>query len=184
MLTSMALFRQREGWLVDALFMLPLGTSSVTLGLGYLLAMDRPPLDLRGTVALIVLAHTLVALPFVIRSVLPALQSIRPELHEAAALLGARPLRVVSEVDLPIVWRAMAVGAVFAFTVSMGEFGATSMIARPDLPTIPIAIYRFLSRPGAMNYGQALAMATILMTVCVLGFVSIERIRPPGAQPF
>ena len=184
LLTSLAIYRHRIGWLVDALFMLPLGTSAVTLGLGYLIAMDRPPLDLRGTIALIVLAHTLVALPFVVRSLLPALSAIRPALREAAALLGSSPSQVFIEVDLPIVWRALAVGAVFAFTVSIGEFGATSMIARAELPTIPIAIYRFLSRPGALNYGQALAMSTILMVVSVVGFVAIELLRPPGSQAF
>ncbi len=184
LLTSLALYRNKRGWLFDALFMLPLGTSAVTLGLGYLLAMNRPPLNLRGTPALIVFGHTLVALPFVVRSLLPALQAIRPELREAAAVLGARPLRVFAEIDLPIIWRALAVGAVFAFTVSMGEFGATSMIARPELPTIPIAIYRFLARPGGLNYGQALAMSTILMGVCVVSFVLIEGLRPPGTQVF
>ena len=184
LLTSLALYRRRGGWWMDALFMLPLGTSAVTLGLGYLVAMDQPPLDLRGTPALIVIGHTLVALPFVVRSLLPALQAIQPALREAAATLGASPRRVFVEIDLPIIWRALAVGAVFAFTVSMGEFGATSMIARPELPTIPIAIYRFLSQPGALNYGQALAMSTILMTVCVVGFVAMERLRPPGAQAF
>ncbi|MGC9467348.1 MAG: ABC transporter permease [Anaerolineae bacterium] len=183
-LASVALHRQRQGWLIDALFMLPLGTSAVTLGLGYLLAMDQPPLELRGTIALIVFAHALVALPFVVRSILPALQSIHPNLREAASLLGGSPFEVFMEVDVPIIWRALAVGAIFAFTVSMGEFGATSMIARPELPTIPIAIYRFLSRPGELNYGQALAMSTILMTVSVIGFVSIERLRLPGAQAF
>ena len=184
LLTSLATYRRRSSWLIDALFMLPLGTSAVTLGLGYLLTMDRPPLALRGTVALIIFAHTLVALPFVVRSVLPSLQSIQPNLRETAALLGAPPARVLAEVDLPIAWRALAVGAVFAFTISMGEFGATSMIARPELPTIPVAIYRFLSRPGSLNYGQALAMSTILMVVCVVGFVAIERLRPPGPQAF
>ena len=184
LLTSVALYRRKHGWVLDALFMLPLGTSAVTLGLGYLLAMGAPPLSLRGTSALIVFGHTLVALPFVVRSVLPALQSIQPRLREAAAVLGSSPFRVFLEVDLPIVWRALAVGAVFAFTISMGEFGATSMIARPELPTIPIAIYRFLSKPGAMNYGQALAMATILMAVCVVGFVAMESLRPPGSQTF
>jgi thiamine transport system permease protein len=184
LLTSLALYRRRGGWWMDALFMLPLGTSAVTLGLGYLVAMDQPPLDLRGTPTLIVIGHTLVALPFVVRSLLPALQAIQPALREAAATLGASPRRVFVEVDLPIIWRALAVGAVFAFTVSMGEFGATSMIARPELPTIPIAIYRFLSQPGALNYGQALAMSTILMTVCVVGFVAMEQLRPPGAQAF
>ena len=184
LLTSVALYRRKHGWILDALFMLPLGTSAVTLGLGYLLAMDEPPLVLRGTSALIVFGHTLVALPFVVRSVLPALQSIQPRLREAASVLGSSPFRVFLEIDLPIVWRALAVGAVFAFTISMGEFGATSMIARPELPTIPIAIYRFLSKPGAMNYGQALAMATILMTVCVVGFIAMESLRPPGSQTF
>ncbi len=184
LLTALALYRQRRAWLLDALFMLPLGTSAVTLGLGYLIGMGRPPLALRGTPLLIVCGHTLVALPFVVRSLLPALQSIRPALREAAATLGASPARVFAEVDLPIIRRALAVGGVFAFTVSMGEFGATSMIARPELPTIPIAIYRFLSLPGAVNYGQALAMSTILMTVCVVGFVAMEWLRPPGTQMF
>ncbi|MBN1487283.1 MAG: iron ABC transporter permease [Anaerolineae bacterium] len=176
--------QSQKTWLLDALFMLPLGTSAVTLGLGYLLAMGRPPLNLRGTPLLIICGHTLVALPFVMRSLLPALKAVQPSLREAATTLGASPARVFWEIDLPIIWRALAVGAVFAFTVSMGEFGATSMIARPELPTIPIAIYRFLSQPGALNYGQALAMSTILMTVCVTGFIAIEFLRPPGVQSF
>jgi len=172
--------RPRGQWLrrlLDPVFMLPLGTSAVTLGLGYIVALDEPPLDLRTSPLLVVLAHTLVALPFVVRSVLPALRSIHPRLREAAALLGASPWRVWREVDLPIVARAVLVGAVFAFTVSMGEFGATSLIARPERPTMPIAIYRFLGRPGAANYGQALAMSTLLMLVCTLGFLAIERFR-------
>jgi thiamine transport system permease protein len=162
---------------LDPIFMLPLGTSAVTLGLGYIVALDEPPLDLRASPLLVVLAHTLVALPFVVRSVLPALQAINPRLREAAALLGAPPWHVWREVDLPIVARAVLVGAVFAFTISMGEFGATSLIARPERPTLPIAIYRYLSRPGALNYGQAMAMATVLMLVCAVGFLVIEQFR-------
>lgn len=163
--------------LLDPLLMLPLGTSAVTLGLGYIVALDEPPLALRTSPLLVVLAHTLVALPFVVRSVLPTLRALNPRLREAAALLGASPWRVWRQVDLPIAARAIAVGAVFAFTVSMGEFGATSLIARPERPTIPIAIYRFLGRPGAANYGQALAMATLLMLICLLGFLAVERFR-------
>ena len=168
--------RRARRWL-DVILMLPLGTSAVTLGLGYIVALDEPPLNLRTSPWLVVFAHTLVALPFVVRSVLPALRAIDPRLRETAAVLGASPGRVWREVDLPIVARAVLVGAVFAFTVSMGEFGATSLIARPERPTMPIAIYRFLARPGAANYGQALAMSTLLMLVCTLGFVMIERFR-------
>jgi thiamine transport system permease protein len=93
--------------------------------------------------------------------------------------LGAAPARVVREIDLPIVGRALLVGAVFAFTVSMGEFGATSFIARPggSTTTIPIAINRFLGQPGALQFGQALALSTILMAVCAVGFLAIERFR-------
>ena len=94
-------------------------------------------------------------------------------------MLGASPRRVWREVDLPIVGRALLVASVFAFTVSMGEFGATSFIVRPNSGylTIPIAIERFLGQPGALNFGQALAMSTILMLVTAVGFIAIERFR-------
>jgi len=170
--------------LLDPLLMLPLGTSAVTLGFGFIIALDRPPLNLRTSPLLVPLAHTLVAFPFVVRSLLPALRSIKPSLREAAAVLGAGPLRVWGEVVLPIVGRAMLVGAVFAFTISMGEFGATALIARPQTPTLPVAIYRFLGQPGLLNYGQALAMSTLLMLVCAVGMLAIEQFRLGGVGEF
>ncbi len=169
--------RSRLARWLDPLFMLPLATSAVTLGFGFIIALDRPPLNLRASPTLVPLAHTLVALPFVVRSLLPVLRGIQPNLRQAATVLGAPPWRVWREVDLPIVARAMLVGAVFAFTVSLGEFGATVLIARPQYPTLPVAIYRFLGQPGAANYGQAMAMSTLLMLVCAVGFLSIERFR-------
>ncbi|MCA9924625.1 MAG: iron ABC transporter permease, partial [Anaerolineales bacterium] len=161
--------------LLDPLFMLPLGASAVTLGFGYVVTFDW----LRTSPLLVLIAHTLVAFPFVVRSLTPVMQGIKPSLREAAAVMGASPLRVWRQVDLPIVGRALLVAAVFAFTVSMGEFGATSFIVRPNSGylTLPIAIERFLGRPGALNFGQALAMSSILMVVCAVGFVAIERFR-------
>jgi thiamine transport system permease protein len=167
---------------LDALFMLPLATSAVTLGFGFIITLDEPPLNLRTSPVLIVIAHTLVAFPFVIRSLLPALRSIQPALREAAAVLGASPWRVWGEVDLPLAARGLLVGAIFAFTISLGEFGATVFIARPDMPTMPIAIFRLLDQPGALNYGQALAMSTLLMVVCGVGFLVIERSRVGGGE--
>ena len=163
-----------KAWL-DSLLMLPLGVSAVTLGFGYIVALGR----LRTSPLLIPLAHTLIAFPFVVRSLLPVLRGIHPHLREAAAVLGASPGRVWREVDLPIVGRALLVGAVFSFTISMGEFGATSFIVRPGSAavTLPIAINRFLGQPGALNFGQAVALSAILMAVCALGFVAIERLR-------
>ena len=163
--------------LFDPLLMLPLGTSAVTLGFGFIIALDEPPLNLRTSLLLIPLAHSLVAFPFVVRSLLPTLRGIKPSLREAAAMLGASPWHVWRQIDLPIVGRALLVGAVFAFTISMGEFGATALIARPQTPTMPVAIYRFLGQPGALNYGQALAMSALLMLVCAVGMIAIEHFR-------
>ena len=163
--------------IMDPLLMLPLGTSAVTLGLGFIVALNRPPLDLRTSILLIPLAHTLVAFPFVVRSLTPALRSIRPRLRHAAMVLGAPPGRVFRFIDLPLIGRALLVAATFAFAISLGEFGATALIARPEYPTIPIVIYRYISQPGAMNYGQALALSTILMLVTTAGMMAIERLR-------
>lgn len=163
--------------ILDPLFMLPLATSAVTLGFGYIIALNKPPLNLRQSLILVPIAHTLVAIPIVIRTLLPAVRRINPRLQEAAAMLGAQEHEVWLHVDWPLIRRAILIGAVFAFTISMGEFGATVFIARPQTPTMPIAIYRFLGQPGALNYGQALAMSTLLMLVCALGFVMIERFR-------
>lgn len=163
-------------WL-DPVFLLPLGTSAVTLGLGYIIALDEPPLNLRASLVLIPLAYTLIAMPFVVRTVLPALRSLSPRLRESAAVMGASPGQVIREVDLPIIGRAVLVAAVFAFTISLGEFGATLLLYQPKYPTMSVIIYRALSQPGLLNYGQALAMSTLLMGVCLAGLLIIERLR-------
>jgi thiamine transport system permease protein len=171
---------ESSGWLdrlLDPLLMLPLGTSAVTLGLGFIVALDHPPLDLRASPVLIPLAHTLVAFPFVVRSLTPSLRSIRPRLRQAAAIMGASPWQVLRQVDLPLVGRALLVAATFAFSISMGEFGATALLYRPEFPTIPIAIYSLISQPGPLHYGQALALSTILMLVTGAGMLAIERFR-------
>jgi thiamine transport system permease protein len=161
----------------DPLLMLPLGTSAVTLGLGFIVALDQPPLDLRASILLVPIAHTLVAFPFVIRSLTPSLRSIRPRLRQAAAVMGASPLHTLRHIDLPIIGRALLVAATFAFTISLGEFGATALIARPEYPTVPLMIYRFLSQPGALNYGQALALSTLLALATAVSMLAIERFR-------
>ena len=124
------------------------------------------------------------ALPFVVRSVLPTLDSIAPALRESARVLGATPWQVWRQIDLPLVSRGLLVGATFAFTISMGEFGASLFIARPAMATIPVVIYRLLGQPGALNNGQAMAMSVILLLTCGLGFVLIERVQRAGSGTF
>jgi len=177
---SWALASNRESTLnrfLDPLLMLPLGTSAVTLGLGFIITLDQPPLDLRASPILIPIAHTLVAFPFVVRSLTPALSSIRPRIRHAASVLGASPSQIFWHIDIPLIGRALLVAATFAFTISLGEFGATALISRPEYPTMPIMIYRFITQPGALNYGQALALSSILMLITSLGMLFIERFR-------
>ncbi|WP_079142535.1 iron ABC transporter permease [Streptomyces sp. LUP30] len=186
-LAAAALTRRDAGRLVrgfDALLMLPLGVSAVTVGFGFLIALDEPPLDLRATWILVPLAQALVGVPFVVRTMLPVLRAVDHRLREAAAVLGASPWRVWREVDLPMVRRALLVAAGFAFAVSLGEFGATVFIARPDNPTLPVAVARLLGRAGELNYGQAMALSTILMVVCAVALLVLERLRTDRAGEF
>ncbi|MCQ0023474.1 iron ABC transporter permease [Streptomyces somaliensis DSM 40738] len=175
-----AALTRRAGRLVrgfDALLMLPLGVSAVTVGFGFLIALDEPPLDLRSSWILVPLAQALVGVPFVVRTMLPVLRAVDVRLREAAAVLGASPLRAWREVDLPMVRRALLVAAGFAFAVSLGEFGATVFLARADRPTLPVAVARLLGRPGELNQGQAMALSTILMAVCAVALLLLERVR-------
>ncbi|MBN1304265.1 MAG: iron ABC transporter permease [Anaerolineales bacterium] len=169
---------------LDPVLLLPLGTSAVTLGLGFIVAFNSPPLKLLKSPWLVPLAHTMIALPFVIRSLQPALIAIPDRYRQAAAVLGASPWQVWLTVEWPILRRAVLAAATFAFTVSLGEFGATSLLTRPEYPTIPIAIYRFLAQPGGMNYGQAMAMAAYLMVLTTAGILLIEWVRVPGTEEF
>lgn len=167
----------------DVVLMLPLGTSAVTIGFGFLIALDQP-VDLRATTILVPLAHALVAVPFVVRATVPLLRSISPAMREAAAMLGASPARVFRHVDLPIVTRAALIGAGFAFVVSLGEFGATSFIARPNTTTIPVMIFRLLGRPGSANFAAAMALATVLGALTAAAIVAIDRLRSADLGSF
>ena len=161
----------------DSLLMLPLGTSAVTVGFGFLISLNVGILNLRTKWILIPLAHGLVAIPFVIRVMAPMIRAIDNRLREAAAVLGASPARVAREIDVPIVAKAALVGAGFAAAISLGEFGATAFIVRPNVLTLPVAIFRLIGLPGELNFGMAMAMSVILMGVTGLVMMAVERFR-------
>ena len=162
---------------LDAVFMLPLGVSAVTVGFGFLITLNRPPLDLRSSLVLIPIAQAIVALPLVVRTVMPVLRAIDPRQREAAATLGAGPLRVFATIDGPHLVRALGLAVGFAFAISLGEFGATAFLARPDRPTLPVVIFRLIGRPGAENLGMALAACVILAVLTAVVMSLAERLR-------
>jgi len=176
--------RRRVLGFLDGLFMLPLGVSAVTVGFGFLVTLNRPPLDLRSSVVLIPIAQAVVAIPLVIRTVLPVLRAIDQRMRDAAAVLGASPVRVLTAVDLPILGRSLGLAVGFCFAVSLGEFGATSFLARSDQPTLPVVIARLIGRPGPDNLGMAFAASVVLalITSAVIGVVERLRVRSAVAD--
>lgn len=168
----------------DGFVMLPLGVSAVTLGFGLLLTMHRPlgiGFDLRTSVVLIPIAQALIALPLVVRTLLPVLRGIDPKLREAASLLGASPLRVLASIDLAMLGRSAGLALGFAFAISLGEFGATAFLVRPDAQTLPVLIAELIGRQGAENYGMALAAAVILGVLTAGVMLLAERWRTDAA---
>lgn len=172
---------QRAQRALDSAFMLPLGVSAVTVGFGFLITLNRPPLDLRSSPILIPIAQAMVALPLVVRSILPVLRAIDPRLKEAAATLGATPARVLATVELPFAARGLGLAVGFALATSLGEFGATSFLARPETATLPVLIFRLMGRPGADSFGTAMAASVVLAVATAVIMAAAELLRPKEA---
>ncbi len=172
---------------LENVFMLPLGVSAVTVGFGFLITMNQPfglDIDLRSNPWLVPIAQAVVAVPLVVRTVLPVLRAIDPRQREVAALLGASPGRVALTIDWALAARALGLAAGMSFAVSLGEFGATSFLSRPDTATLPIVIFRLISKPGAENYGMALAASVILAVTSAVVMMLAERLRTTSAGEF
>ena len=161
--------------LLDLAVVLPLGTSAVTIGFGLLIAYQGSPVDLRGTTTIVVIAHALVGLPFVTRMGATALRDIPHRQRDAAAMLGATPVAVWRYIDWPALRRPLALGAGFAFAVSLGEFGASAFLVRRGNPTLPTLIGELLGRPGIANNQQAHALALVLAMITAGVMVLVDR---------
>lgn len=170
--------------LLDGALMLPLGVSAVTVGFGVLITLNAPPLDLRTSPILVPIAQALVAVPLVVRTLLPVLRSVGTRMREAAATLGAAPWRVILTIDLGVAGRAALAATGLAFTVALGEFGATTFLSRPDAATLPVVIYRLIGLPGGDNAGMATAASVILAAVTVAVVALVERLRVDTAGAF
>ena len=166
------LTKRTKTWnILNTMVLLPIGTSSVTLGLGYLIAYRRALTSFWVTP----LAHSIVVLPFVIRSLQPAIEHMPVSLEQSAATLGAKPVSILRKIKIPILRRPIINSIVFSFTISIGEFGATNFLTRPERPTMPVAIFTFLSKPGGLNYGSALAMSTILFMISLISIFILSK---------
>lgn len=165
----------RTGRAVAVAAVIPLGISAATLGLGTLLAFGRAPLDLRGTGLLIPLAHAVVAVPLVVAIAAPALRTADRRALAVAATLGARPSRAFWTAYGPVLRVVMVGAGALAAAVSLGEFGAASVLARAGEPTLPLQVARLLSRPGEASVGTASAIGVLLVGLTVAIVVAVDR---------
>ena len=171
------------GIVLDAYFLLPMGVSAVVIGLGYLITLTGGFAWLRSSWILVPLVQAMLAIPMVVRVLYPALLAIDHSAREQAMTDGARMRHVFFYIDLALVKPVLKTAIAFSALVSLGEFGAASLLAYGDQSTVPMLMYQLIARPGNQNYGMALAVATILtvLTTIIVLLVSREpssRMKP------
>ncbi|MBN2231148.1 MAG: iron ABC transporter permease [Candidatus Thorarchaeota archaeon] len=159
--------------LSSMMVLLPLGVSSITIAYGLMTAIAVPTGLNINPWPIIVIAQTMIGLPFTTRSIEIALRNIDPNLIDQADSLGASRLQRLFFVELPLIVPGILVGAVFAFAMAIGEMSATLFIALPQNYTLAVAIYDNL---GVRKFVEAGASALVLVILCILAFLTMERI--------
>ena len=153
----------------DTLFQLPVGISSVVLGLGYLVTFSDGHFPLRSSWLAIPLVQALIAAPLVIRLVYPAIATLDHDLTQGAQTEGANAEQVWWLIQAPILSGALRTAVGYVALISLGEFGAASFLVYGDQGTLPTVLYQLMTRPGDQNYGMAMATSALLIaTSCAV----------------
>lgn len=172
------------GSVVDQALFLPLAMSAAALGFGFFLAYRQPPLDLRSSWLALPLVEAAIAVPLVVRLLVPRIRGLDPRQGEAAAVLGAGPLRRFRVAVARPLRDVVATGTVLAFVVGFGEFGATSFLARSSTPTVPQLIATLTARPRADAFGSAMALGVVTALLVTGLFALLDRREGHGAFRF
>jgi thiamine transport system permease protein len=172
----------RLGRIAGAVVMVPLGLSAVTVALGILITYDTAPFDWRASRLIVPLGHAVISLPFVVRPAIAALRSVNAQTVDTALILGARPQRARLTAYGPAVTPVLLTGAGLAMAISLGEFGATSLLSRSGNETLPIVIDRMLARTGGDFRARAHALAVVLAGGVITLTVMLDRARMTRRQ--
>jgi thiamine transport system permease protein len=152
--------------------LLPLVTSSITMGLGLLRVFTLIDLAQEYLWFPLVIAHVIAAYPFVSRTVSTSYNKISLETLEISQTLGASRWFTFRHVELPLLIPGVLAGAIFALAISFGEFGATYLMARSEYNTMTIGIYKFLE---SKQLQESAIMASILIIICTIAFLLIQK---------
>jgi len=176
--TAYALARRefRGKGLIEIMILLPIIIPGVTVGISLGAIFTR--LGLSQTITGIVLAHLLVVMPYMIRTVTASFKAIPQDVIDAAYNLGASPLQVAREILIPLVMPGLSAGGVFAFIYSLEEFVLTFIIATPTYQTIPTLLFSYLgyyfSRPLASAMSLLILAPTIIVLLLAEKFIKTE----------
>jgi iron(III) transport system permease protein len=148
------------------------------VGIGYILAFNKPPILLVGTLAILVLNFIFRYMPVGIQSGIAVLQQIDPSIEEAAQNLGADSVTTFRKVTLPLISPAFFSGLVFAFVRAMTAISAAIFLvsAKWNLMTVQI-----LSEVGSGRLGVAAAYSVVLVVIVIIAIFIIGRLVPSGA---
>ena len=147
----------------------PLVVPHFTLGLGLLILVSQAQLQ-RGY-GIVILCHVMLVLPFVLRSVYVSMENLDERLEQAAASLGATPLKVLLTVTIPLLAPGLFGGWLFAAIMSFSEFTASLFVTTQDTQTLPVSMYNYV-REFADPTLAALSVVYIAVTATVLAFAN------------
>jgi putative spermidine/putrescine transport system permease protein len=153
-----------------AIFTAPLLLPAIILGLGLLLVFAR--IGLLATLPGLVIGHSLVTLPYVIRVILMTMKGIAPALEEAAATLGASAVKVFTRVTLPLMMPGVIAAAALSFLASFDEVVISLFIVGPRLTTLPIEIFHYIEYRADP---QVSALSVVLIALTMALVIVIER---------
>lgn len=169
----LAASKRSHSWIL-----IPLGISPVVIGLGFLLLTGYLPRALTSSWILLPLVQVLFALPVAYQILRPAISGLDKEILAAAKLDGAGFLKLKRFIEFPMLSKSIGLSLAFSALVSLGEFGAASFLAFGSNETLPIVMFKLISRPGAENLGMAMTAASIhILLVAYIVWVSLKPTR-------
>ena len=166
------------GITLDAAFLLPIGVSSVVIGVGYLVTLTGDLAWLRSSWILVPLVQSIFSIPLVVRIVYPSLLAIEVSSREQAMTDGARNSQLFWYIDLALIKPVLKTAVAFSALVSIGEFGVANLLSFGEQSTIPVLMYQLIARPGAQNYGMSLAVASLLTLITIAIVFAFGREKP------
>lgn len=153
---------------VGVAVVLPIGLSPVVIGLTALVASGYLPPALSGNWLLLPLVQSIFLTPLAFQIIAPARRAVSHDILEAARLDGATRFQRVRLIEMPILTKPLLVAGALVSLGSLGEFGAASFLTYGSEQTLPLVMFRLMSRPGPENLGMAMAAASIFILLALV----------------